>query len=341
MIQMNLRTQNILNLIQFAWDHGVEPGYLCQLSNLNWEKLKSGTQEPDLASLNQLWQNAVKLTNDAFLGLHLGEHYNLTALGIVGQIIQSSSTIKTALEYTCQFFNLISPAFQMQIEQNDEHFSLIFRPDPQCFKDYAFAVLQSIDTTMVFSVNEYRGLVLDTISPLELSLAKPRPDGWQEYQRIFKCPIHFDAPRFELKFDSSYLSRNIITADYELLNLLTTHAQGLLQRLPKKRTFTQLVKRCLIDQSNGNFPTINDVARRLNLSTRSLQRHLKEEGSHFQTLLDEVRQDFAKHFLQKQTPIKEIAYILGYNGVSAFSRSFKRWTGKTPGAFQVMNDKYI
>lgn len=328
---MNLRTQNIINLIQFAGDQGVAPAHLCQLSGLDWEKIKSGKQEPDLPAVNQIWQNAVQLTGDHYLGLHLGEHYNLTALGIVGQLIQSSSTIEMALKNACQFLNLISPAFQMHLEQSEQHFSLLFIPDPICFREYHFGILQAIDSALVFSVNEYRGLTLDTMIPLEVKMAKPEPESWQEYQRVFKCPILFNAEHFELKFDLVYLPQPIITADYQLLNLLSTYAQQLLQQLPKEKTYSRLVKRCLIDQSNVSFPTINDVAKRLNLSTRSLQRHLKEEGNSFQALLDEVRQNFARHYLQHQIPIKEIAYMLGYNGVSAFSRSFKRWTGKSPG----------
>lgn len=331
---MNQRIQPIFHLLQFIQEKGFDPKSLCQSSGLDWEKLKSGEQEPDLPGFDQLWQNAVKLTGDDYLGLHLGEHYNLSALGIVGQLIQNSPTIEVALQHACQFLNLISSAFQMTLEKSGDYFSLVFNPDQKCLIQFPMAVLQSIDTALVFSVKEYQGLTLGNIQPVTLHLAKPNPQSFQEYHRIFKCPIRFNAERFELKFDAKYLNQNIVMADYQLLNLLVDHAQLLLSQLPSMPSYTQLVKRCLIDQSNGTFPSVHDIAKRLNISARTLQRYLKEEGSHFQAIRDEVRENFARHFLQNQVPIKEIASMLGYNGVSAFSRSFKRWTGESPGAFQ-------
>ena len=82
-------------------------------------------------------------------------------------------------------------------------------------------------------------------------------------------------------------------------------------------------------------PQIADVAAGFNLSVRSLQRRLKAEGITFQELADEVRKEFALHYLrQPDHRIKEISHILGYNEVSAFSRSFKRWMGMSPGQYR-------
>ena len=68
---------------------------------------------------------------------------------------------------------------------------------------------------------------------------------------------------------------------------------------------------------------------------RAFQRKLQEEGVSFQQLADSVRKSIAMHYLQSGNyPVKEVSYILGYNELSAFTRAFKRWTGKTPVDFQ-------
>lgn len=77
--------------------------------------------------------------------------------------------------------------------------------------------------------------------------------------------------------------------------------------------------------------SLDDVAANFNVSTRSLQRKLKEENVTFQELADAVRKALAVEYVKKgDHPIKEISHMLGYNELSAFSRAFKRWTGKTP-----------
>lgn len=75
------------------------------------------------------------------------------------------------------------------------------------------------------------------------------------------------------------------------------------------------------------------IAKALNVSVRSLQRKLKEEGTTFKTLVDETRRDLALQYIKDSTAsINEMAYLLGYSEHANFSRAFKRWTGVTPSA---------
>ena len=72
------------------------------------------------------------------------------------------------------------------------------------------------------------------------------------------------------------------------------------------------------------------------MSTRSLQRQLREEGTSYKGILDEVRQELAQQYMQDpKMPIKEVTFMLGFSEVSNFTRAFKRWTGQTPAAYQA------
>jgi AraC-like DNA-binding protein len=78
-------------------------------------------------------------------------------------------------------------------------------------------------------------------------------------------------------------------------------------------------------------PTLEEVAEKVGLSSWSLQRRLREEGLSFSLLVDKLRCEMATHYLQqKQLPISEMALLLGYSEVSAFSRAFRRWFGISP-----------
>ncbi len=81
--------------------------------------------------------------------------------------------------------------------------------------------------------------------------------------------------------------------------------------------------------------SLDDIASNFNISTRTLQRKLKEEGINFQQLADEARKTLTINYLKAGSyPVKEISYMLGYNELSAFTRTFKRWTGNTPAIYQ-------
>ena len=81
--------------------------------------------------------------------------------------------------------------------------------------------------------------------------------------------------------------------------------------------------------------SLEAVASNFNMSFRSLQRRLKEEGITFLEIVEKVRKNLAIHYLSsEQLQIKDIAYTLGYNEPSAFLRAFKRWTGETPTSYR-------
>src|SRR3712207_2118189 len=87
----------------------------------------------------------------------------------------------------------------------------------------------------------------------------------------------------------------------------------------------------------GQPPTTHDVARELNMSTRTLQRRLADEGVQFQQLLEAVRHEMAKEYLRASSlPLNEIAFLLGYKEASSFHRAFHHWEGLSPGQWRMV-----
>jgi AraC-like DNA-binding protein len=82
-------------------------------------------------------------------------------------------------------------------------------------------------------------------------------------------------------------------------------------------------------------PTLTQVARKIALSPRTLQRRLKDYGTDFKRLVDDTRRRFSLNYLKNpEHTFTEIAYLLGYSEASAFNRAFKRWTGATPSDYR-------
>lgn len=134
--------------------------------------------------------------------------------------------------------------------------------------------------------------------------------------------------------DGHLLDTPILNANPHLFTLFTQHADALLANLHAPN-LTARVKREIVALLKGEEPTLAVVADRLNLGVRTLQLHLKDEGTTYQQVLDEVRKALAvEHLREPNLSTTDIAYLLGFAEPSVFFRSFKKWTGETPGAFR-------
>ena len=119
---------------------------------------------------------------------------------------------------------------------------------------------------------------------------------------------------------------------------ITAYADELLAELDAGQSMAGQVERTVLPLLHTGTVTIQDVARRLGLSSQTLYRALRAEGTTFEALLAALRHRFAQGYLaQDRASLSEIAYLLGYSDVSAFSRAFKRREGVAPGAWRRAN----
>ena len=91
------------------------------------------------------------------------------------------------------------------------------------------------------------------------------------------------------------------------------------------------IKKIIVEILPSGNITVEQVAEELGINTRKLQRSLQEKNTTFSTLLSDTRMDIAKGYIQdRNMDLTEVAFLLGFAELSTFSRSFKRWTGKSP-----------
>ena len=151
-------------------------------------------------------------------------------------------------------------------------------------------------------------------------------------KRIFNTELVFNQKENRLVFEERYLSQSIFLANNELLDALQQFAQEQLNKLKSTNEWSNKVKRRIgWILLNGDKPGIETISQDLNISTRSLQNKLKNESVSYQILLDEVRKEISLSYIERpDTTINDLAFILAFSDQSAFSHSFKRWTGKSP-----------
>ena len=156
-----------------------------------------------------------------------------------------------------------------------------------------------------------------------------------EYQRVYGCPVFFNKGEIALLLLKEDVEDKVFSADYALLRILVAHAEAKSTSMAQQKGFASIVKQSMVKLVKPEFPSIEMVAGHLNMSLRTMQRRLKEEGLTYKSLLDELRKEFAITYLSRaDLSISDIAYLLSYSELSTFTRSFKRWTGMSPKAYR-------
>ncbi len=328
---MTFSARFIANIIQFANQQGASSQQLLQLTGYDFTQLCDEALRIDATIYNQVIEEAVRLTGDPFFGLHMGEFLSLSAAGIVAQISQTSRTIKEALDYMVQFANLGCQSLPFTLEQKGKVWELSAMPNQLWAQQSPISVQQTIDGMMIFTLKEFHSLTRQKHQPLAIHFCRKRPKNLKPYQRVFKCPILFNQKKNALVLDEKQVAEPIITSDYKLLRILVQHANEKLASMQADQGFFAIVQQSILNLVKPQFPTIEQVAVNLNISVRTLQRRLKAEGYTYKAMLNELRMQFALDYVKnKNLSIQEIAYLLDYSEPSAFNRSFKRWTGKSP-----------
>ena len=134
-----------------------------------------------------------------------------------------------------------------------------------------------------------------------------------------------------LRFDDEALDAPASHHDPQLFRILESHAQKVLAETPVTASLRERVRREVIQRLREGEPGVADIAQALATSERSLQRKLQSEGVSFRDVVDEARHKLAVVYLgDRNLSMTDVACLLGYSEAAAFTRAFKRWTGRVP-----------
>lgn len=337
---MQFRARFIGNIIQFAGQQGADRRLLLELVDNDLEGLMDENLMYPANTYNQVIEKAVELTGDPCFGLHLGESLSLSAAGLIVQIAQSSRTVKEALSYMVEFANLGCSALPFSLLEQKEEWELSIQPNPLWQEQSPASVRHTMDGMIIFTIREFHTLTRQKYFPLRIHFTRSRPERFMEYERLLHCPVRYEQELDAIYLDKDQVAEPVVTNDYQLLKILVKYAEEKLQQLQLEQGFKTVVKQAILGQANPSFPTVEQVAMNLNLSTRTLQRRLSDEGYSFKSLLDELRRDLALDYLGNPSlSVKQIAYLLDYAEPSSFIRSFKRWEGISPSNYRMSNQR--
>jgi AraC-like DNA-binding protein len=178
-------------------------------------------------------------------------------------------------------------------------------------------------------------MILDDLHVFsEMRLAFPAPDYAARYKEIFHCPVVFNAPEHLFMFDATLLNKPLKHANSLTKKILEQECRQLLQRLNEHATIKEKIRHELMF-AEEDFPTLDQLAQRINMPERTIRRKLTAEGTSYKDILSEIRKQKALELIAAgDCSMEKIASLLGYSEVAGFYHAFKTWTGATPANYR-------
>jgi AraC-like DNA-binding protein len=325
----------VRDILQYVAAQGVEINRLYTVANIDPAWLDNPDRQVSGDVLKYLWQEAVNQTGDRHLGLHIGEAFDLSAIGIVGYVLLNCQTYGQVLEKLSQYTRLFTQGVAIHHTVSDGwvHCDCEIVGN---LKNYLIdEPRQPIESTFAALVTATQQLTGKPLQATAVWFQHPRPEDFSEHERIFQTTVQFSQPTNRIIFDANCLNWSVRSANANLLCVFEHHATEMLNAQNQLQSYPQKVMLAITQQLHGEVPTIEAIARSLTISVRQLQRELQTENTSYQQLLDETRRKLALRHLQNQeTSIHDVAFLLGFSEPSAFHRAFKRWTEQTPRSYR-------
>lgn len=244
----------------------------------------------------------------------------------------NSRNLREAFVHISNFFNLVTDDMYFELQEDGNEARLILDyANPKQLNGIVFLAL------VILTYHRWGNwLTGKKVLLSRLHVAFDKPSYADEYANMFSCEHRFNQPTNMIVFDRKALDLPVIQTMDNLQQVLPEFPQDLVARLRLDNSVSAQVQRMLQSGKEYEGLTLAEVAGRLNISTDTLRRRLKEEGNSYAEIKERLRRNAALFWLTStQMPINSIALRLGFSEPSAFNRAFKNWTGVTPGQYRA------
>ena len=264
---------------------------------------------------------------DPFLGFHLAHAAELRGLGLLYYVLASSQTFDDAWRRGARYSGVVNESLWLRyLEGGDVRIEIDHVGVPRHIDRH------QIEFSVTALVRLCRRLTGRELVLSRVAFVHQRNEDPSELSAFFGCKVEFGARADQLAFDASVKRLPIVSADPYLNELLVANADEALARRPNHLgSFRSEVENAMVPRLPHGTARAGEIAKTLGVSQRTMARRLAEEGATFSDVREALRGDLARQYLADESlSISQVAWLLGYQEISAFTHAFKRWTGMTP-----------
>jgi AraC-like DNA-binding protein len=269
---------------------------------------------------------AIALKDDS-LGFTLARDFDPRDIGLLYYVMASSQTLGDALKRVARYSRTTNEALVVGYREGNRLIvSLSYSGVPR------HSDRHQIEFCMFGVLRICRLLTGQNVIPQHFSISHHRSGDNSAMARFVGRRVEFDAEADEFALNVNARELPLIHADTRLNDILLKYCEAALAE--RKGDISQLrtrVENAISTMLPHGRVLVEDVARSLGMSERTLARRLSDEGLNFTEILQQLRRDLAVRYLDdRKLHVSKIAWMLGFTEVSAFTHACRRWTGKTP-----------
>lgn len=325
-----IRAANLAGIEELMAQLGGDAHALLARHHINPQLIHDPDAYLPYRSLAAVIEQAAVDTHCSDFGLRIAQWQGLDMLGPVAVIARAANDVLHAFEGIARYLHIHGPALKLSLRgRNDAgDYCFAFRIEDRGLHN----LTQSYELSMANAARILSLLSGHNARPARIYFTHAPLSSKSTYQRVFGCPIDFEAAYSGFDLRESDAHRPLSSADPQTLRIAQRYLES---RGPAGRQLSEQVAE-LIDRllATGQC-RIETVAEQLAMHPRSLQRHLNQEGTRFETTLDEIRRDKARTYLAMTAMrFSQISGLLGYADQSTFNRACRRWYQATPKALR-------
>jgi AraC-like DNA-binding protein len=312
---------------------GADPGTILDGSGISPEVVPSADDHIPIEGYFEVWRRTMSQVPDVSFPVRVASAFQLEDNEVFGFLAMSCATIRQAIERTVSYSALYCVGATWEIRESADEARIVWLPWPGEADDIGYRA--AMDYSLADMANGIRRLGVAEPRPRAVRAVHRAPAVTAGFVDYYGVEPTFGSSSYEVVYAPGTPDVPLITFNSRLRDYFDEECRRLVSKMEGDPSVVVKVRKQLIGAMDGGDTSVEDVARRLGMSSRSLQRHLADEGTRYNDLLAEVRAEFAKRYLSRGSiSASEVAYLLGFTEPPAFFKAFKRWTGMTPKEFQ-------
>lgn len=323
-----LTINGIVQLIKLGAEHGIQQKSLLAGTDINAEMLADPYAAIEPEQEFQVVRTLLAKIMDPAFGLEVGKRFRLSVLGVLGAAVPNAANVHEAIQFFIRFINLSYTYFDVSLEQSAKGATIRLKDKIKLGDLRRFF----IDRDAMFTLTAFQDLFpqAELYSGLTLKFGYDMPESVAPYDKNIQCSFDFGEGDTLIRIKASVLELPLLQSNELTLKLMEKQCQEVDARISGKETLSELITQRLLADLSQSAP-LENIARQLSLSTRTIRRRLELEGFQFQKLLNDLRYQEAKRLLsESRWSIEKISATLGYSEPAGFIHAFKSWAGISP-----------